>query len=365
MSALRAANEAQRRERDFTSIAVFLPNWIGDVVMATPAIRGLWQQFPQATFTAVCKPYVSATLAGAPWFRHTVHFDKRGAKGVRFLGALQELRKLKPDLALLFPNSFTPALLARLAGAKEVVGFARYGRDFLLSKRLYCLRGVDGKPRPHPAMLDYNRLAMAVGTPDPGHRMELFTTPADDEQAEQFFQKQGWTRGTTVIGLNSGGAFGSSKHWPNAHFAELARMCARRGWAVAMLCGPSERATALDILKQADHANVRSVAEENLSIGFTKSMVRRLIGFVTTDSGPRHFAAAFGIPVVTLFGPTHQEWTTTNFDLEEAIQKSVPCGPCQLRVCPLDHRCMTTLTPAEVFERLERVLHRQERRRAG
>ena len=132
-----------------------------------------------------------------------------------------------------------------------------------------------------------------------------------------------------------------------------------------MLCGPSERATALDIVAQANHPNVRSVANENLSIGCTKSMVRKLTGFVTTDSGPRHFAAAFGIPVVTLFGPTHQEWTTTNFDLEEAIQKRVPCGPCQLRVCPLDHRCMTTLTPAEVFERLERVLHRQERRRAG
>jgi heptosyltransferase II len=348
-----------------TSVAIFLPNWIGDVVMATPAIRALNHQFPGATFTAVCKPYVSATLEGTPWFRHTVHFDKRGAKGVRFLGALQRLRALKPDLAVLFPNSFTPALMSRLAGAKQVVGFARYGRDALLTTRLYPLRGPDGKPRPHPAMLDYNRLAMAVGTRDPGHRMELFTTDSDDAQAEAFFHKQGWTPGSTVIGLNSGGAFGSSKHWPNAHFSELARLCARRGWYVAMLCGPSERSTALDIEKQANHANVRSVADEHLSIGFTKAMVRKLTGFVTTDSGPRHFAAAFGIPVVTLFGPTHQEWTTTNFDLEEAIQKSVPCGPCQLRVCPLDHRCMTTLTPAEVFARLEVVLHRQESRRAG
>ena len=348
-----------------TSVVVFLPNWIGDVVMATPAIRALTKLFPEATFTSVCKPYVSATLDGAPWFRHTVHFDKRGLQQSRFLGALIQLRKLKPDLAVLFPNSFTPALLARLAGAKQVVGFARYGRDILLSKRLYCLRDTSGKPRPHPAMSDYNRLAMAVGTPDPGKQMELFTTLADDGQAEAFWQKQGWTPATTVIGLNSGGAFGSSKHWPNASFAEVARRCAQLGWAVAMLCGPSERATALDIVAQSNHPNVRSVAGENLSIGFTKAMVRKLSGFVTTDSGPRHFAAAFGIPVVTLFGPTHQEWTTTNFDLEEAIQKSVPCGPCQLRVCPLDHRCMTTLTPAEVFERLERVLHRQERRRAG
>jgi heptosyltransferase II len=70
---------------------------------------------------------------------------------------------------------------------------------------------------------------------------------------------------------------------------------------------------------------------------------------ITTDSGPRHFAMAFGRRVLTLFGPTHIEWTETYYAKAVHLQKKVECGPCQLRTCPLDHRCMRLLTPAEVF----------------
>ena len=104
---------------------------------------------------------------------------------------------------------------------------------------------------------------------------------------------------------------------------------------------------------------------------------------VTTDSGPRHFAAAFDRPVVTLFGPTHIAWTETYFEKAIHKQVAVPCGPCQLRVCPLDHRCMKLLTPAEVFDAATALLaryprhsqtprswswfpfHRQQQRRTG
>jgi heptosyltransferase-2 len=90
----------------------------------------------------------------------------------------------------------------------------------------------------------------------------------------------------------------------------------------------------------------------------TKAAVRRLDLLVTTDSGPRHFAAAFDRPVVTLFGPTHIEWTETHYDRATHIQKKVPCGPCQKRVCPLDHRCMRGLSPDEVFAAAARLLTR-------
>jgi heptosyltransferase-2 len=86
--------------------------------------------------------------------------------------------------------------------------------------------------------------------------------------------------------------------------------------------------------------------------------VRRADLLVTTDSGPRHFAAAFGTPVVTLFGPTHIEWTETYFDQAVHIQEKVPCGPCQKRVCPLDHRCMRDLSPDRVYAEVERLLNR-------
>ncbi len=345
-------------------LALFLPNWIGDVVMATPAIRALREYFPGAELVAVCKPYVGETLAGSPWFERTIFFGEGGPREQRFWNVARELRRSPFDAAVLFPNSFRAALLAKLGGCRELFGFARYGRDGLLTKRLYAVRGPNGRFKPMPALDDYNRIAGLLGVPDPGHRMELFTTATDEAAAHETRQRLDLQRYPKVIGLNPGGAFGSSKHWPTAQFAELARQLAGRGHGVIVLCGPSEREIARDIVARAGQPGVVSLADSPLSLGLTKAIVRRLSVLVTTDSGPRHFAAAFHRPVVTLFGPTHIGWTETYFAKAIHLQKPVPCGPCQLRVCPLDHRCMTTLTPAEVFTATLRLIHTEDQQDA-
>jgi heptosyltransferase-2 len=350
-------------------IAVFLPNWIGDVVMATPAIRALRETFPQAEMISVSKPYVADTLAGSPWFQRTLLFDKKGPLERRFLNVAKQLREAPIDAAVLFPNSLRAAALAKIGGAKRIVGFARYFRDFLLTQRLYPARGPRGSYRPVPMIDDYNRVVQLLGVPDPGYRMELFTTPHDDALANDTWQRLKLNRFPFVVGLNSGGAFGSSKHWPTPYFAELAaKLVERFGCGVVVLCGPSERETAKEIASKSGRSEVMALADEPLSIGFTKTIVKRLGLLVTTDSGPRHFAAAFDRPVVSLFGPTHIGWTETYFPKAVHIQKPVPCGPCQLRVCPLDHRCMTTLMPGEVLEtawRLLESIRRTERRHAS
>ena len=339
------------------TIAIFLPNWIGDVVMATPAVRAVRTHFPRARIVLVGKPYVRDVLAGAPWASDFVPFDKHAP-----FTALKRLRELRPEGALLFPNSFRAALLARLAGCSRVVGFARYLRDNLLTRRLYAKRDADGFA-PAPVIDDYNRLASAfTDSPviDP-HAMELFTTPADERGADAVFAKL--RRTPRVIGLNPGGAFGAAKHWPTSHFVESARHFARRGYGVLALCGPSEMATANAIAAAVPGAV--SLAEHPLSIGLTKACVRRLALLLTTDSGPRHFAAAFGVPVVTLFGPTHTGWTETYFPAAVHLQHKLPCGPCQQRACPLGHQnCLTDLRPAEAIAAGERLL-RQGATRAG
>lgn len=333
-------------------IAVFLPNWIGDVVMATPAVRAVRDHFPAARLLAVCKPYVAETLAGSPWFDAVVPIEKPG------LSATVRLRRERADTAVLFPNSLRPALIAQLAGCRTVVGFARYGRDALLTRRLYPVRDSRGRPRPTPIIDDYNRIVRLLGVPDPGHRMELFTTPADEAAADQVWERHRFGRYREVVGFNPGGAFGSAKHWPVGHFVDLARDLAdRRGAGVLVLCGPTERETAARIAAEADRPGVVALGDGPLSLGLTKAVVRRLALLVTTDSGPRHFAAALDVPVVTLFGPTHIAWTETYFPRAIHLQKPVPCGPCQQRVCPLGHhRCMTELTPTEVYAAADRLL---------
>jgi heptosyltransferase-2 len=122
----------------------------------------------------------------------------------------------------------------------------------------------------------------------------------------------------------------------------------RRGCGVLVLCGPAERELARQIAVQARRPSVHSLADHALSLGLTKACLRRAALLVTTDSGPRHIAAAFDRPVLTLFGPTHIAWTETYHARSVHLQKQVPCGPCQRRICPLDHRCMRELHPAEV-----------------
>lgn len=337
------------------SIALFHPNWIGDVVMATPAIRAVRERYPLARVLAVCRPYVADVVAGSPWFDATIRVEKG-----RNLRSIREIRDERPDLAVLFPNSWRSALTARLGGCRHIVGFSKSGRRMLLSTAL------TPRPGPSPIIDEYNRLVQPLDVGDPGHRMELFTTP-DDERAADSVWERFLAEGGPVIGLNPGGAFGSAKFWPVESFAKLAgELHDRRGASVLVLCGPGERDQAQRIVAQANRPRVFSLADEPMSIGLSKACVRRLDLLVTTDSGPRHFAAAFDVPVVTLFGPTHIEWTETYFPKAVHLQKSVPCGPCQLRVCPLDHRCMRELGVDEVLQAIASLLPvPEERRHAG
>ena len=341
-------------------IALFLPNWIGDVVMATPAIRAVRAAFPAVELVAVCKPYVADAIAGAPWFAETVFADMRGPRERRLFAVARRLRAKPLDAALLFSNSFRTAFLAYLGGAKRIVGFDRYARGLLLTNKLNAKTDGQGRFTPSPVIDDYNRLATALGTRDPGHRMELFTTPADEAAADAVWQRFGLHRYPRVVALNSGGAFGAAKHWGNDRFAELARsLTSRLGCGVVVVCGPSERGTARSIAEGSRSPHVFALSDVPLSIGLTKAVVRRADLLVTTDSGPRHFAAAFDRPVVSLFGPTHIEWTETYFAKEMCLQKKLPCGPCQQRVCPLGHhQCMRDLTTAEVFAAAARLLSR-------
>lgn len=352
-------------------IAIFLPNWVGDVVMASPAIAAIHRAFPAAELLAVGKPYVADVLGAAPWFREFISFDKKGSSSQRLLAVAGRLRRGGIDTAILFPNSLRPALAAAVAGATTIVGFARYGRGVLLSHRLEPARGARGSFVPSPIIDDYNRLAMAVGTPDPGRRMQLFTADEDEKGADDVWDRFGLIRRPRVVLLNPGAAFGAAKHWPDDSFARLARLLThRQNCGVLVLCGPGERDIARRIADASRSPHVHSLGDSKLSLGLTKALIRRSDLLVTTDSGPRHFAAAFDRPVVTLFGPTHIAWTETYYEKAIHLQQKVPCGPCQQRVCPLDHRCMKELSADVVYAAAERLLNRDARdqngsRRAG
>jgi heptosyltransferase-2 len=340
-------------------LVVFCPNWVGDLVMAVPAIRALRRHFAAAELVGLLRPNLSEVLQGTRWFDRYLYHDPRGAdrarRGLRFLA---RLRRERFDLAVLMTNSLRSAALAWLAGAKRRVGYRREGRGLLLSDALAPARR-DGRYLPAPVIDYYLALAYHLGCPQESYHLELATTQRDEAAAGRVWQQHGLGETDWVVTLNPGGAFGSAKHWPTEYFAELAaRLVRSQPTAVLVLCGPGERETARAIVRQAGHRRVVGLAEHDLGLGLTKACIRRSSLLVTTDSGPRHFAAAFGVPVVTLFGPTHQQWSDTYYAKAVHLQKQVPCGPCQQRVCPLDHRCMRELTPDEVYAKAAELLRR-------
>jgi len=307
----------------------------------------------------VIKPHVAPTLDGGPWFDEIVPFAPRAkVADQRTPGLLRRLRADRPDLAVLLPNSFRSAALARLGGARRRVGYARGGRGFLLTDRLVAPRDANGAFQPTPIVEYYLQIPRHLGCPIDSARTELYTTDADERAADAAWSRLGLEGDRPVVCLNTGGAFGPAKSWPTGHFSALAsRLADEAGASILVVCGPGERDAARAIVAGASHPRVVSLADEPLSLGLTKASVRRAALLITTDSGPRHFAAPFGVPELSLFGPTHIAWTRTEHTRAVHLQHRVPCGPCQKPVCPEGHhRCMRELTPEAVFNAGVRML---------
>ena len=340
-------------------VAVFLPNWVGDAVMATPAVRALRSHYRSSELVGIVRPSIADVFAGSSWFDDLILLDPKGPRPRRWPYVASQMRSRKFDVAVLFPNSFHSAFTAWMGGCRERVGYPLHGRSLLLTKKPAWECDAQGRRIPSPIVDAYNALALAAGCKQLDREMQLFTTAADEAAADEVWLRSHIAERDEVICLNPGAAFGAAKHWPVEAFAQLARLLhEQRGSRILVLCGPKERDLARTIVNQSGVANATSLADEKVSLGLTKACIRRSSLLITTDSGPRHFATAFNRPVVTLFGPTHIAWTETFHPVGVNLQKQVACGPCQLRRCPLDHRCMTLLSPREVFEASARLLDR-------
>lgn len=346
-------------------VGVFLPNWVGDVVMATPAIRALRSHVgPDGQLIGIMRPYVAQVLDGNPWFDHVVLYDKQPKRPeLRWPTVRRQLRQWDLDSTVLLTNSLRTGWMAWRSGARERIGFAGNLRGGLLTTKLFEPRRR-GRKIGLPPIDSYLNLAYAAGCEWEPPRLELATTASDEQAADAVWHRLGLPTGDQVVVLNSGGAFGGAKHWPVEHFAALAkRLATERGLSVLVNCGPAERAIARQIVSlAADRRVVSLVDETDLPIGLTKACIRRSRLLVTTDSGPRFFGIAFGRPVVTLFGPTDPLATQTHYESEIPLSLSntplsLECQPCWKRTCPLQHhRCMRDLGVATVFNACHQLL---------
>ena len=341
------------------NIGLFLPNWLGDLVMATPALRAIRHHFGASVrLVGILRPNLAGLLAGTNWLDEQWPFDPRAKDrqiGQRSL--VRRMRRRRFDLVLLFPNSLRTAILAWRGRARERIGYVADWRGRLLTGKVYPRR-ENGRVAAVPLVDYYLALSEAAGCPPESRRLELVCTKAEEEVAESIWRKLGLRTDGRVIALNSSGAYGEAKLWPEKHFGELARRVADQAdHDVLVICGPDERGIARRIARQARHPRVFSLADQRLGLATSKACIRRSRLIVSTDSGPRHVAAAFGKPVITLFGPTMPIWVANPTVRSVDLQLDLDCIGCGQPVCPRrHHKCMQELQVETVYAEVVKLL---------
>jgi len=341
-------------------LLVVMPSWVGDVVMATPALRALRRRFPETHISLLIKSNAREVVAGLPGVDDVIEWPKRGKGLGRLMGPMADaarLRRDKFDWVVLLANSFRTALVARLAGIPRRIGYDRDGRGTLLTDRVRPPR--DGRSFAFiSAVHYYNNLVRTLGCGEPGEDMVLATSPDDDAVVEKRLAEWGIADAHPLVVLNPGASFGISKLWIPERYAEMAdRLIADDGASVVITFGPGERDLAYRIagaMKEKPY-----VADDPPgTLGQLKSLIRRADLLLNKDTGPRHFAKAFNRCVVTVFGSTHVEWTHTDYPRERIVRIDVDCGPCQKKVCPLEHhKCMTGVTSDMVYDAARALLN--------
>ncbi len=367
--------------RGAMKILVRMPNWLGDSVLALPALRSIATNFPGAEVWAAASSHTVELLAFEPSAAGVLEIPEV-MTWPSFIRTAKRWREHRFDLTILLTNSFGSALLAALAGIPARWGYAGDGRSILLTKKVSRrarpetpgLSKAPGKRQPEAGCIPgscpfwedvlhqslyYLRLLKSLGLKVPDEpAISVTITPEDEEAAAKQLAAAGvdLTRlkstGKPLILLNPGAAYGPAKRWPAAKFGQVAAALEKQAGASFVIIGSAKET---GIARQVVEAAIAAGTALPPFVLAGKTTLRELIGLmsladllVTNDTGPMHLANALRLPIVAIFGPTDPRVTRPWHEPYHILHKPVVCWPCWYRECPYDHRCMEAVTVEEV-----------------
>jgi len=333
---------------------VVAPNWLGDAVMALPAIADVRRAQPDASIVIAAPPTV------APLFSLVSGVDEVVALGRHGLSPLSGC-----DAALLLPNSFRSALMVKRAGVPERWGYATDWRGLLLTRR------VPRAPSGLHQIDNYRHLVRALGFPNGPDAPRIDVSQTLRETGAAALRDAGWDGRTPIVALAPGAAYGPAKRWPPPAFADLAAGLAADGVAPVMIGADADRETAAEVVHavQGRAPLVDLVGKTDLPT--LAAVLVNCRALVANDSGALHLAAALGVSVTALFGPMDERLTAPRASKNESratsdepratshvavLTHAVWCRPCMLRECPLDHECMRGIAVQRVLDETRRML---------
>jgi heptosyltransferase-2 len=337
------------------SILIRATNWLGDAVMTTPAIGAVRHFFPDARITLLANPLVAELFTPHEWVDGVMVYDRKGRHagiGGR-LALAAELRERGFDLAILLQNAFDAALLTWLARIPRRLGYRTDGRWMLLT---HGVRMTTEKKKLHH--VDYY-LAMLgeYGVTTVVNGLVLTVTPEEERATNAMLSAAGIGADDFVLGINPGATYGAAKRWYPERFAAVAEVLSGRWNGKTVLTGgPGEAAIAGEIEAAMRGGCLNMVGRT--SVRELMALIKRCNFFVTNDSGPMHLAAAFGVPLVAIFGPTDHTTTSPFSARAVVVRQETECAPCLKRECPTDHRCMAGVSVEDVVAAAESLRQR-------
>ena len=329
-----------------------MPNWIGDLVMATPVLTDLRRRFPHAEITAMCTASLAPLLEHDPDIDQLFAFTRPSGWLVRDerRDLIEKLREGNYDLGLLLTNSFSSAWWFWRGQVSRRMGFRKDYRRPLLSRAIQFPENVESQHLVHT----YKQLLEPLGIAISGTAPRLHVLPEELDAAEHRLRKMGVPKERKLIGINPGAAYGSAKCWLPESFREVTERLLKDPDVYVIYFGD---VTGAPLVKQI----CSGLPERVINLAGATSL-RELVAhiqlcdvFLTNDSGPMHIAAAVGTPLVALFGST-SDIKTGPYGTGTVIHKHVECSPCYLRECPIDFKCMKQITPDEVYRELTSLL---------
>jgi heptosyltransferase-2 len=330
-------------------------NWVGDAVITVPALRQLRSLFPQAHITLATRPWAEGLFADANFVDDLLIHEGSGLRSV--VKQVRQWRKGNFDLAVLFPNSLETALVASLARVPLRIGYATDGRQALLTHPLAL---PEWKNTKHEVFY-YLKIVAELEWRTKHEQTFLSTQPdgslevsgARKLAARAFLRAHGVENVDSrqrLIALCPGSINSRAKRWPAERYAALGdRLIDELGATILLLGSAAEAEVSLEVSRQMHNEPVMLAGLTNLAELVAVLSVVDLL--VTNDTGPAHIASALGRPTLVIFGPTNPLTTRPFSPYGEIVREPPECAPCMLRDCPIDHRCMTAITPDAVFER--------------
>ncbi len=321
---------------------VYLPNWLGDMVMATPFLASL-RKPREGELWAIGQSKAMHLYDGLGLFDRFIPNDSKDL--VSFLDRVSMLRALKFDRGIVLPHSFRAALLFFLGAVRDRVGYSLNKRGFMLT------RALEQQTELVATAEQYLRILDALG----GERTDDAPLLRVTEDEEQRFDRKYTDLGGDYVAFIVGAQYGPSKRWPASHFSELADLIVSKySRMIYILPGKQEMAIAQSVFDGV--SNKGKVRVEVMEMAELKVCLSRASLVVSNDTGPRHIADALGRPTIAVIGPMDTRYTESASRSTYPVFKEVACRPCNRKKCETNHECMAGIKAADVFAKVEEIL---------